>query len=230
MCVHVRLSATVFNTLRMCVYTQDYRSLVRDLSTTLLFLIVFLKSNSEQLRAAGKRLVGQEGGGEGQRKCVLSRDDVSRDVSTLFSAVAEIFHCCFSSPVSSTYVSDQARENSTETKAKFLPKFYRNCSILHTHTHARTHARTHTHNTPQHFRRVFLIGTQWLGQNPILRSCIANLYPQREATGNTCNLLTSSLGLLLPILDQCMTCGDRDLVDHCTERLSEVLEPSLCTH
>ena len=82
---------------------QDYRVLVRDLATTLLFLMVFLKAHSEELRAAGNRLAGEEGdeGGRGTAgKCVLLREDVSRDVNAVFSAVADVFHCWFSSPVS----------------------------------------------------------------------------------------------------------------------------------
>ena len=75
---------------------QDYKLLARDLSTTLLFLVVFLKSHSEELRGAGRR----EEGGSDWRKSVLVREDVSRDVNALFVAMADVFHCWFSSPVS----------------------------------------------------------------------------------------------------------------------------------
>ena len=74
--------------------------LVRDLSTTLLFLVVFLKSHSEELRAAGRR--GNVEDGEGD-SCALMREDVSRHVNALFVALADIFHCWFSSPVSSSW-------------------------------------------------------------------------------------------------------------------------------
>ena len=69
---------------------------------------------------------------------------------------------------------------------------------------------------------MFLVGTQWLAQNPILKCCFNNLYPKKE-NQTTCNynLITSSLGLLLPIMDQFMTRGDRDLVERYTEKLSE---------
>ena len=84
------------------IISQDYKMLVRDLATTLLFLVVFLKSHSEELREAE----GREKGG-GLDKCwtkhLLVREDVSRDVNALFVALADIFHCWFSSPVS-TYV------------------------------------------------------------------------------------------------------------------------------
>ena len=80
--------------------------LVRDLATTLLFLAVFLKSHSEELRAAGKKKKNVEeeeegeGGGEGSRTCMPCKsDDTSSNINALFVAVADIFHCWFSSPV-----------------------------------------------------------------------------------------------------------------------------------
>ena len=70
--------------------------LVRDLVTTLLFLVVFLKWHSEELRTVGKA-DGEEGRG---RKCVFSPAEAVSTVNVLFVAVADIFHCWFSSPVS----------------------------------------------------------------------------------------------------------------------------------
>ena len=66
---------------------------MRDLATTLLFLVVFLKSHSEELRETEGR---KKGGG----RLDLVREDVSGDVNALFVALADIFHCWFSSPVS----------------------------------------------------------------------------------------------------------------------------------
>ena len=91
--------------------TQDYTVLVRDLATTLLFLVVFLKSHSEELRTAGKKKKMEEeeegeGDGEGEgegeenRKCFFyTSEEVSSNINALFAAVADIFHCWFSSPV-----------------------------------------------------------------------------------------------------------------------------------
>ena len=72
---------------------------MRDLATTLLFLVVFLKSHSEELREAEGR---KKGGGLDKcwTKHLLVREDVSGDVNALFVALADIFHCWFSSPVS----------------------------------------------------------------------------------------------------------------------------------
>ena len=74
--------------------------LVRDLTTTLLFLVVFLKWHSEELREAGKKnKKGEEEEEGGRRKYVFSTVDASSSVNALFVAVADIFHCWFSSPV-----------------------------------------------------------------------------------------------------------------------------------
>ena len=81
--------------------SQDYTVLVRDLTTTLLFLVVFLKWHSEELREAGKKnKKGEEEEEGGRRKYVFSSTvDASSSVNALFVAVADIFHCWFSSPV-----------------------------------------------------------------------------------------------------------------------------------
>ena len=82
--------------------------LVRDLATTLLFLAVFLKSHSEELRAAGKKKkkhVEEEEEGEGQtegenrNRVPYTSEEVSSNINAIFVAVADIFHCWFSSPV-----------------------------------------------------------------------------------------------------------------------------------
>ena len=83
--------------------------LVRDLATTLLFLAVFLKSHSEELRAAGKKkkkkhVEEEEEGdgemeGENRNRVPYTSEEVSSNINAIFVAVADIFHCWFSSPV-----------------------------------------------------------------------------------------------------------------------------------
>ena len=73
----------------LAVYSpQEYDVFVRDLTTTLLFLVVFLKWHSEEIRQKPK-----------QTKCGYSAQDTISTISTLFVSVADIFHCWFSSPV-----------------------------------------------------------------------------------------------------------------------------------
>lgn len=75
------------------VTEQDYTVLVRDLATTLLFLVVFLKFHSEELRGVGSVKLAED------PTPFYSREDLSSNINALFTAVAEIFHCWFSSPV-----------------------------------------------------------------------------------------------------------------------------------
>ena len=100
----------------LSVLSQDYNVLVRDLATTLLFLTVFLKSHSDKLRAAGKKMMEKEE----RKSCDTPREDISRDVNALFTAVAEIFHCWFSSPVSHASLSSSYHLIHTHHSLSFL--------------------------------------------------------------------------------------------------------------